>query len=128
MICVVYDHHRVPVLLAQSCLRCQGLLVLSVQTVLLENILAFFFIFRNLTTFQATVLHPPVDIGEGHAVQLPHHGEHRDGEGVAGVSEQVGEVGTQQDDGGRTVRVGLVVRTSVTILSPPPSPLCRSPA
>ena len=116
MVGVVYDHHRVPVLLAQSCLRCQGLLVLSVQTVLLENILAFFFIFRNLTTFQAPVLlHPPEDVGEGHAVQLAHHGEHGDGEGVAGVSEQVGEVGAKQDDGGRTVRVGLVVRTSVTI-------------
>ena len=65
------------------------------------------------------MLHPPVDVGEGHAVQLAHHGEHGDGEGVAGVSEQVGKVGTQEDDGGRTVRVGLVVRTSVTILLSP---------
>ena len=110
MVSVVYDHHRIPVLLAQSCLRCQGLLVLSVQTVLLENILAFCFKFRNLATLQASVLHPPVDVGEGHAVQLAHHGEHGDGEGVAGVSEQVGEVGAQQDDALGQVRVILAGR------------------
>ena len=49
----------------------------------------------------------PVDVGDGHAVQLAHHGQHGHREGVALVTEKVGEVGAYQDDSGSFLSVIL---------------------
>ena len=52
----------------------------------------------------------PVNVGDRQPVQLPHRGQHRHGELIALVSEQVGEVGAQQDDALGQVRVILAGR------------------
>ena len=52
-------------------------------------------------------LYRPVDVGDGQAVQLAHHGQHGHGEGVTLVTEEVGEVGAYQDDSGSFLSVIL---------------------
>ena len=53
----------------------------------------------------------PENVGESQTVQLPHSCQHWDWELVADVSEEVGQVGAQQDD--PTGHVGVVLHREV---------------